>query len=77
LLLIVSKLNIFFIFINFIFQFIYSINYKDVKDIIINRKDILVKQGVDENKTEHEIMLEREIYKIYDSGSIKFEYLKN
>jgi len=36
------------------------------------RKDILVKQGYDSNKTEHEIMLERKIYRIYDSGNLKF-----
>ena len=38
------------------------------------RKDILVKEGFDINKSEHQIMLERKIYRIYDSGSIKFEY---
>lgn len=38
------------------------------------RKSVLVEQGEDKNKTEHEIMLEREIYRIYDSGSLKFEY---
>ena len=36
------------------------------------RKDILVKKGYDSNKTEHEIMLERKIYRIYDSGNLKF-----
>jgi hypothetical protein len=41
------------------------------------RKNILVKQGYDINKTEHEIMLERKIYRIFDSGSLKFIfYLK-
>jgi len=39
------------------------------------RKDILVKQGYDSNKSEHEIMLDRKKYRIYDSGSIKFEYI--
>jgi len=39
------------------------------------RKDILVKQGYDKMKTEHEIMLERKIYRIYDSGSLKFKYV--
>jgi len=38
------------------------------------RKDILVKQGFDSNKTEHEIMLERKIYRIYNSGNYKFIY---
>ncbi|MCK9416326.1 hypothetical protein M0Q97_06680 [Candidatus Dojkabacteria bacterium] len=36
------------------------------------RKDILVKQGFDPNKTEHQIMLERKISRIYDSGNLKF-----
>jgi len=36
------------------------------------RKDILVKQGFDSNKSEHEIMLERKIYRIYNSGNLKF-----
>jgi len=36
------------------------------------RKDILVKNGADPNKTEHEIMLDRKIYRIYDSGNLKF-----
>jgi very-short-patch-repair endonuclease len=40
------------------------------------RKDILVKQGFDKNKSEHEIMLERKIYRIYDSGSLKYVYKK-
>ena len=38
------------------------------------RKDILVKQGFNSKKTEHEIMLERGLYRIYDSGSLKFIY---
>jgi hypothetical protein len=38
------------------------------------RKDRLVKEGYDPNKTEHEIMLERKIYRIYDSGNLKFIY---
>ena len=36
------------------------------------RKDILVKEGFDKNKTEHEIMLERNIYRIYDCGTILY-----
>ena len=36
-------------------------------------KNMLVKQGFDPNKTEHEIMLNRKIYRIYDSGNLKFE----
>ena len=37
------------------------------------RKDVLVKQGFDSNKTEHEIMMERSIYKIYNAGNLKYE----
>jgi hypothetical protein len=40
------------------------------------RKDILIKQGFDKNKSEHEIMLERKIYRIYNSGNLKFIYNK-
>jgi len=36
------------------------------------RKDHLVKEGFDPLKTEHEIMLDRKIYRIYDSGNLKF-----
>jgi len=38
------------------------------------RKDVLIKEGYDKNKTEHEIMLSRNIFRIYDSGSLKFKY---
>ena len=37
-------------------------------------KDILIKEGFDPNKTEHEIMIDRDIYRIYDSGNLKFSY---
>jgi len=40
------------------------------------RKDKLIKQGYDSNKTEKEIMLERKIYRIYNSGNLKFIYNK-
>jgi hypothetical protein len=33
------------------------------------RKDRLVSEGFDPNKTEHQIMLERKIYRIYDCGN--------
>ena len=36
------------------------------------RKDKLVSEGFDPNKSEREIMLERGIYRIYDSGSKKY-----
>ena len=38
------------------------------------RKDILIKEGFDPNKSEREIMLDRKIYRIYDSGQLKFIY---
>jgi len=40
------------------------------------RKDILIKQGFDPNKSEHNIMLERNIFRIYDSGNIKYTLKK-
>ena len=36
------------------------------------RKNILVENGADPTKSEHEIMLEKEIFRIYDSGNLKF-----
>ena len=39
------------------------------------RKDKLIREGYDPTKSEHYIMLERKIYRIYDSGSLKFSYL--
>lgn len=38
------------------------------------RKDKLIKEGADPTKTEHEIMLKRKIFRIYDSGSLKYVY---
>jgi len=38
------------------------------------RKDVLIKEGFDPNKTEHQIMLDRKIYRIYDSGNLKLIY---
>ena len=38
------------------------------------RKDKLIKEGYDPSLTEHQIMLNRKIYKIFDSGNLKFEY---
>ena len=40
------------------------------------RKDVLVKNGFDKNKSEHEIMLERGIYRVYDCGCNVYEYNK-
>ena len=41
------------------------------------RKDLLVKQGFHKNKTEHEIMIDRKIFRIYDSGNLKYSYKNN
>ena len=38
------------------------------------RKSILVKKGYNPNLTEHQIMLEQKIYRIYNSGNLKFIY---
>ena len=38
------------------------------------RKGQLVKQGFDPNKSEHEIMLERGIYRIYDCGTMVYKW---
>ena len=40
------------------------------------RKSELIKDGYDKNESEHEIMLKRGIYRIYDCGSLIFEYIK-
>ena len=37
------------------------------------RKSVLVNQGFDKNKTEKQIMFERNIYRIYDCGNIRWE----
>ena len=56
-------------------NYYYIIN--DVRKYRFNfRKDILIKEGFDSNKTEKEIMLERRIFRIYDSGSLKFIFKK-
>jgi len=39
------------------------------------RKDILIKNGYDKNKTESEIMKSRYYYKIYDCGNLRFKYI--
>ena len=38
------------------------------------RKSVLIKEGYDPNKTEHEIMLDRDIYRIYDCGCKVWEW---
>ena len=37
------------------------------------RKDKLIRDGFDPNKTEYQIMMERNYYRIYDSGNKKYE----
>ena len=41
------------------------------------RKSVLVNEGYDKDKTEHEIMLERGIYRIYDCGTMVWKWKKN
>lgn len=41
------------------------------------RKDILVKEGFDKNKTEKEIMKERGYHRIYDCGTLKYSLKQN
>jgi len=38
------------------------------------RKDKLMKEGYSKDKTERQIMLDRKIYRIYDSGNLKFKF---
>ena len=38
------------------------------------RKDKLIKEGFDPNKTEHQIMIDRNIFRIYNSGNLKYFY---
>lgn len=63
---------------NFIFSHNTKPNYfylvNDKRENRFNyRKDILIKEGFDKNKTEHDIMLERKLYRIYDCGSMCFK----
>jgi hypothetical protein len=37
------------------------------------RKDVLVKEGYDKDKSEHQIMNDRKYYRVYDTGSLLFE----
>jgi hypothetical protein len=49
----------------------YVVNGKRVRKQQFTHKK-LIKEGFDSNKTEHEIMLERKIYRIYDCGKLLF-----
>jgi hypothetical protein len=55
-------------------NYYYIINYVR-KHRFSFRKDVLVKKGYDLNKTEHQIMLENEFFRIYDSGNLKYKYI--
>lgn len=55
-------------------NYYYIINNKR-KHRYMFRKNILVKQGYDKNKTEKQIMSERNILSIYDSGSKKYKMI--
>lgn len=46
-----------------------------MKNRINFQKHKLVAEGYDKNKTEHQIMLDRQLYRIYDCGSIKYRYV--
>ena len=48
---------------------------KNRKNRFNYRKDVLVKNGYDKDKSEHGIMLERKIYRIYNSGQLKYKFL--
>ena len=41
------------------------------------RKDVLIKEGFDKNNTERQIMLDREIHRIYDCGTKKYSKIIN
>jgi hypothetical protein len=40
------------------------------------RKSVLVNEGYDKDKTEHQIMFERGIYRIYDCGTKVWKWKK-
>ena len=40
------------------------------------QKHMLVSPGYDESKTEHQIMLDRGLYRIYDVGHFKYKFTK-
>ncbi len=55
-------------------NYYYIINNKR-KHRFAYRKDVLIKDGFDPNNTEHDIMLERKIYRIYDCGTITYKLI--
>lgn len=67
---------------NFSYQYYTKPNYfyiknNERKNRFNYRKNVLISNGYDKNLSEHQIMLSRNIYRIYDSGSIKFLYNYN
>lgn len=52
----------------------YYIKNKKREDRFKFRKSELIKKGFDANKTEVEIMKEQKLFRIYDSGNLKFVY---
>ncbi len=54
-------------------SYYYVVN-NNLENRIKYQKHKLVAAGYDENKTEHEIMLERGIYRIYDCGNYRYVY---
>jgi hypothetical protein len=57
-------------------NYFYIVNHKR-ENRFSYRKDVLVKEGYDKNKTEREIMKERGINRIYDCGNKKWVYNNN
>jgi len=45
---------------------------KQRKHKFLYKKDVLIKEGFDNSKTEHKIMLERKIPRIFDCGKLKY-----
>lgn len=54
----------------------YYINDRNRENRIKYQKHKLIQEGYDRNKTEHEIMSNRGIYRIYDCGNIRYIYKK-
>jgi hypothetical protein len=54
-------------------NYFYIVDYKR-RNRFGYRKDLLVSQGYDKNSTEHLIMQNRGLFRIYDCGSNRYEY---
>lgn len=44
---------------------------------LLYQKHRLISEGADPNKTEHQIMLEKGYYRIYDCGNLKYKYIRS